>query len=193
MKKILVSLASVMLVASMQAQTIRTILVTKYWLHPSIQTAYTAGDIVADSSRFSVPIEFPNAVTHAPGSGQILSATLAIDSINVASGTFRLHLFRDSTNSLLPLTNTLDTLADNAAYVIKPTCRNIYIGYIDFTLLAGPAGSTLSYCQNTAPGIYFTVPERSRSLWGILTATAGYTRPYVDGKGFTITLRIRED
>jgi hypothetical protein len=155
-----------------------------------VLAAYTAGDVVGDSGRYATPIDFKNAVTYTSGSGTILSATLAMDSINVTNGTFRLHLFRDSTDYLSATTNKLDTLADNGAYTINTTCRNIYVGYIDFTLIAGPTGSTMSYAQNTAPNIVFTT-NRYRSLWGVLTATAAYTRKYTGA--FTITLRIKED
>ena len=190
MKRFIALLALILIVSGLQAQTQMTVLTTRTYGIPNVLAAYTAGDVVGDSGRYATPIEFQNAVRYAGGSGQILSATLVMDSINVTTGTFRLHLFRDSTDYTKAATNTLDTLDDHAAYVIKVTCRGIYVGYIDFTLLAGPTGSTMSYAQNTAPAIYFTT-LRYRSLWGVLTATGAYTRKQTGA--FTITLRIRED
>ena len=151
---------------------------------PNNSTAYSAGDVVSDSATHKLR-KFTNVVDYPGQTGQILSAMLMADTIIATNGTFRLHLFGDSTYSGV---YAVGSIADHAAFTLLDTMKTVYVGYIDFTLVAGAAGSTMCVAQNTAPAIYFTT-RRYTTLWGILVATAAYV-PREYGT-FTIALTVK--
>jgi len=158
---------------------------------PNNSTAYSAGDVVSDSATHKLR-KFTNIVDYPGQPAQIVSALLMADTIIATNGTFRLHLFGDSTYSGVTADAanfySVGSIADHAAFTLLDTSKTVYVGYIDFTLVAGAAGSTMCVAQNTAPGLYFTT-RRYTTLWGTLVATAAYV-PREYGT-FTISLTVK--
>jgi hypothetical protein len=138
---------------------------------PNNSTAYSASDVVSDSGSTAKLRKWANVVDYDGRQAQIVSALLMADTITATNGTFRLHLFGDSTNWVGGY--AVAPIADHAQFTLKDTSKSVYVGYIDFTLVAGGTASTMCVAQNTAPAIYFTT-SRYRSLWGVLVASAAY-------------------
>jgi hypothetical protein len=185
MKKVLVILAMILLVAEVQSQIIRSMVAFK---RPLPVGAYTAGDVVGDSAGTLRPnyIEFKNVVDYAGRDGMVVSAVLTMDSINVANGTFRLWIFNDTT---LTDTTGIPLIADHGALTLLTAYRTKIAGYIDFTIVTAGAGSTMAIAQNNAANIYFQA-GKSKSIFGILTATGAYV-PARNGNVF-VSLRLKQ-
>ena len=136
--------------------------------------AYTAGDVVGDSNFVSF--------TSAGYSGVVRSAYLAADTMNVATATFRLYLFSDT--SYTGDTTRMKKFADNAAYTLLAADAKNVAGYVDFTLVTAGAGSTLSNAYVGNVDLPYTT--RRGCLFGVLTATGAY-QPAYQG---TFTIRL---
>lgn len=153
---------------------------------PANSTAYTAGDIVADSTTGgSYALKFP---VLSPV-GKIIAARMEADTSVATNGTFRLHFFADSAG--------LGRLADNAAFTpVDTVYDSLAVGYINFTLqAAGTASSQIisHYITSTAVDIPYRLPQGNSAqtkIWGVLTATAAWV-PNNAGK-IRITLWIEE-
>ena len=130
---------------------------------PSNATAYTAGDVVGDTSGSAI-LTFSNM---GPNSGYVLiqSAALIFSDSAVPSGmaNFRVHLYSASPTAI----------ADNAAYDLVSADRSAYMGYFDF-----PApvdfGSTL-YTQTDYIGRMIKMATSSTTVYAQIETKGAYT------------------
>ena len=130
---------------------------------PSNATAYTAGDVVGDTSGSAI-LTFSNM---GPNSGYVLiqSAALIFSDSAVPSGmgSFRVHLYSASPTAI----------ADNAAYDLVSADRSAYMGYFDF-----PApvdfGSTL-YTQTDYIGRMIKMATSSTTVYAQIETKGAYT------------------
>lgn len=130
---------------------------------PSNTTAYTAGDVVGDTSGSAI-LTFTGA---GPSGGFIIlqSVSLVFSDSVVPSGmgAFRLHLY----------SATPTAIADNAAFDLVSGERANYMGYVD---LPAPQdlGSSL-YTQIDYPGRLVKLAAASTSLFAELETRGAYT------------------
>jgi hypothetical protein len=130
---------------------------------PSNATAYTAGDVVGDTSGSAI-LTFTSA---GPSGGFLFlqSASLVFSDSVVPSGmsAFRLHLY-DATPT---------ATADNAAFDLLSGERANYMGYVDFST-PQDFGSSL-YTQVDYPGRLLKLATASTTLYAELETRGAYT------------------
>lgn len=148
-----------------------TVLITR----PSNTTAYTAGDVVGDTTGSAI-ITLPNI---GPVGGYILfqSAALIFSDSTVPSGmaSFRVHLY-----SAIPT-----AIADNAVFDLSSSERTTYVGFFD---LPAPQdfGSTL-YTQTDYIGRLIKLSSGSSTLYAEIETKGAYTPVSAS----TVELRVR--
>lgn len=141
---------------------------------PSNTTAYTAGDVVGDTSGSAI-ITLSNI---GPTGGFVLiqSASLVFSDTAVISGmgAYRLHFYNASPTAIV----------DNAAFDLVSGERSSYVGYIDF---ATPVdfGSSL-YTQVDFPGRLIQLASGSSTLFAELETKGAYT----PASASTIAVRV---
>ena len=136
---------------------------------PADITAYTAGDLVANSTSAGsvVPLSwtvFPSR----DGGGWVKAVRLRIDKSDVANAQFRVHLY-----SAIP---TFTSAGDNSAFsTVVATGYTAWLASFDVTMVmkdaAGAAGNAL-------PGSGMAFPlalTRGTTVYGLIEALAGYT------------------
>jgi len=130
---------------------------------PSNTTAYTAGDVVGDTSGSAI-LTFTSA---GPSGGFLIlqSASLVFSDSVVPSGmsAFRLHLYGA----------TPTAIADNAAFDLLSGERTNYMGYVDFST-PQDFGSSL-YTQVDYPGRLLKLATASTTLYAELETRGAYT------------------
>lgn len=141
---------------------------------PSNTTAYTAGDVVGDTSGSAII-----ALTSAgPSGGYVLvqSASLVFSDSAVPSGmtSFRLHFYSASPTAT----------ADNAVFDLASGERATYMGYIDFPT-PQDFGSSL-YTQVDYPGRIMQLAAGSSTVYAELQTIGAYT----PASASTIAVRV---
>jgi hypothetical protein len=130
---------------------------------PSNTTAYTAGDVVGDTSGSAII----SLASFGPSGGYVLvqSASLVFSDSAVPSGmtSFRLHFYSASPTAI----------ADNAVFDLTSGERASYMGYID---LPTPQdfGSSL-YTQVDYPGRMLQLAAGSSTVYAELQTIGAYT------------------
>lgn len=147
---------------------------------PSDTNAYTAGDVVSNSTSAATILEF-TAASFEGGGGVIQAATL-IDS--VAAGTkpeFDLYLF----DTTVVMEN------DNAAWDPSDTEVKTFIGKIDFLAADFETMGANGVTQVRNINLPFKCVANSTILYGILVARNAYTP--TSAEQFTVRLHILQD
>lgn len=131
---------------------------------PADTNAYTAKDVVSNSTSTPAVLTFTNLARINNGSGYIVKARL-MTTLSTDTKRYRLHLFHTAPNAL----------ADNAAYTLLWSNRDARIGYIDFAAMQTEGtGSTAANAQNDTIRLPFVTASGSRTIYGILeTLDAG--------------------
>jgi hypothetical protein len=131
---------------------------------PANTTAYTAGDVVSDSTSAPTIFEFTN-IGYAGGRVVLQSASLRIDvgSVPAGMGAFRLHLYTSSPTAI----------NDNAAFNLPAADRSKYVGYVELTT-PQDLGDTL-WSQTDYIGLQIKLDSASTSLYGILETRSAFT------------------
>lgn len=130
---------------------------------PSNTTAYTAGDVVGDTSGSAIL-----SLTAAGASGgyvilQSVSLVFSDASVPSGMGAFRLHLYSASPTAI----------ADNAAFDLLSADRANYMGYVDIST-PQDFGSSL-YAQVDYPGRLIKLGTASTTLFAELETRGAYT------------------
>ena len=130
---------------------------------PSNTTAYTAGDVVGDTTGSAI-ISLTSA---GPSGGFVIlqSVSLVFSDASVPSGmgAFRLHLYSASPTAI----------ADNAAFDLLSAERANYMGYVDIPT-PQDFGSSL-YAQVDYPGRLIKLGTASTTLFAELETRGAYT------------------
>lgn len=130
---------------------------------PSNTTAYTAGDVVGDTTGSAI-ISLTSA---GPSGGFVIlqSVSLVFSDASVPSGmgAFRLHLYSASPTAI----------ADNAAFDLLSAERANYMGYVDIPT-PQDFGSSL-YAQVDYPGRLIKLATASTTLFAELETRGAYT------------------
>lgn len=140
---------------------------------PANTDAYTAKDVVSNSTSAPAVLTFANFARANGGSGIIVRARLMTDKKD-CTASFRLHLFHTAPTAI----------NDNSPYLLLYANAANRIGMIDFPALAteDPTNSTAASSMRPssdgaygAPNLWFEADAGSRALYGILEATSAFT------------------
>ena len=132
-------------------------------VRPANATAYAVNDVVNDSNSTAKRFIFPYVVKPGGRSSIILSALMEVDTANTTNATFRLLLFTD----------TVGTVADNAAWTPAHANNDLYVGAIDFSLASNGTGTAMG--ESFGLNIPFHKTEGDARLYGVLLAKGAYT------------------
>lgn len=153
---------------------------------PADTTAYTAGDLVANSvTAGSVSaLQFSTLARVSGGSGVIVGASIQKSTNVVTNAAFRLHLFNTIT--------TFTSAGDNSALstVVVASAKG-YLGYVDITAMVG--FSDVAWGTGAPDNTRGSIPyvATAQIIYGILEARGAYTP--ASGEVFTITLDALQD
>lgn len=153
--------------------------VTSEFTRPSNTTAYTAKDVISDSTSAPSAKILSDVVERAGYQGEIIKARLRTDS-NAFTWRVRMHLY----------TSAPTQINDNSPFTLLYSTRTTHIGYIDFP--AGGtegSGSDASNSLNDVLGHGF-VTGSTNDLWYELETLDAFTP--VSAQKFFVELTIRQ-
>lgn len=159
----------------------RLLRVSAEFTRPADTTAYTAGDVVSDSTSASTLITLSNAVRVNAGSGYIVRASLTTDRKSITPR-FRVHLF-NATGATVS--------ADNAAYREVYADASRRLGYFDLPAMLTPAdtaNSDMSRSLDNSIRFPFVAAAGTTSLFALLETLDAFTP--ASGQKFLLTLVV---
>lgn len=145
---------------------------------PANLTAYTAGDVISESTSAGTPWTFSSIVRRDAARGLITGALLQTD--EQVTPRLRLYLY-----SVTP-TGALD---DNGAST-EPLYVDVgnFVGYISFDALDNSVGSESATSQYTGDPLAFRCASGDDALYGVLVALDAFTP--ASAQKFTIVLTV---
>lgn len=146
---------------------------------PADTTAYTAGDVVSDSTSATTMQAIANAARISGGGGFIVGARLVTDKKSITPR-IRAHVFN---------TNGATIAADNVAYKTLYADEGKKVGRIDLPAMTTPTDTTNSTIS-LAEDFTIRVPYvcTATSLYFVLEALDGFTP--ANGEKFTLTVYL---
>ena len=137
--------------------------VSATFARPNDSIAYTAKDVVSNSTSAPAVMTFTDIGRVNGGSGNIIKARLFIDSATAMLGAaFRLHLYHTAPTAV----------NDNAAFPLLYANRDKRVGYLDLPATATEgAGSDSSAAIWVDMPVGFKCASGSKTLYGILEIT----------------------
>lgn len=153
---------------------------------PADTTAYTSGDLVANSVTAGsvAALQFTTAARVSGGSGAIVGARIQKSTTSVTNAAFRLHLF--------DTTPTFTSAGDNSAIstVVVASAKG-YLGYVDITTMI--QFSDVAWGTGAPDNNRGSVPFKATAqiIFGILEARGTYTPG--NAEVFTIAIMILQD
>lgn len=136
---------------------------SQVFTRPADTTAYTSGDLVANSTSAATPMVFAAAVKSDKGTAFIRRVRLLTSSVSVTNAQFRVHFY----TSAPTIANN-----DNAAW---STSQSGYIGSVDVTVdKAFTDGAEGIGVPNAGLEINFVLTS-GRTVWVLIEARAAYT------------------
>ena len=134
---------------------------------PANTTAYTAGDVIGNSTSAGGAVLALGTFGNSSGFAFITGVTLRIDLTAIPSGmtSFRAHLYKSSPGS---------ALADNDAWDLPSGDRSAYLGYIDIGTPAD-VGSTLFVQYDEVNKLIELNGSAPTTVYGYLVTNGGYT------------------
>lgn len=153
---------------------------TAEFTRPSDTTAYTAGDIVSNSTTASTMMQFTLARV-AGGSGIITSVRLMTDK-KTETAAYRLHLYNVSEG-------TATVAVDNAQNTLLYANRTFRIGHVDLIAMVSGADTTNSTGSRTAlypVNLPFVCANGDTKIYGLLENLTGTTP--ASGQKFSCTI-----
>ena len=145
---------------------------------PSDTTAYTSGDLVANSTTAGsvTPFTFTDAATRVGQTLDMTAVRLRKSGTSTTNANFRVHFYNDAPGT--------PSAGDNGAF---NTSGTNYIGAFDVTL--DRAFTNLAFGRGlpvNAATLKAKVTSSSRTLWALIEARAAYTP--ASGETFTIDI-----
>jgi len=144
---------------------------------PADVTAYTANDVVSNSTADPTYLTFENIARTEGGSGYIIKARMLTDQkTNVAA--FRLHLYHTA-----PLPQ-----GDNAPFALLYSNKASRIGIIDFDAMGTEDATKSDSAQTlwTSGHLHFVLPAGSKTIYGQFETKTAFTP--ASGQKFYIEL-----
>lgn len=134
---------------------------TANFTRPANTTAYTAADLVADSTTAGSVTPMKFSLQRLGNTGKIISARLAKSTTTATLATFNIHLFTQS---------PVVTNGDNGAFAISTS--RYYLGKIAVDMATGAQAGT-AYLAETSAAVAIGVD--AETIYGLIEAGAGYT------------------
>ena len=159
-----------------------SVLAEASFLRPANTTAYTAGDLVANSTTAGSVVPMALAVARiAGGSGQILRARLRKSGTGIVNARFRLHLF-----------TAAPTVANGDNGALSMTGAAGYLGAVDVVVdRAFTDGAVGVGAPAAGPVIVFATAADSANVHVLVEALADYTP--VSGETIAVALDVVRD
>lgn len=158
-----------------------TATVSATFTRPNDANAYTAGDVVADSTSTATILKFKN-VARTQGGGGVIQSAILVDSIAAATKPdLELYLF-DAPPAMQ---------ADNAAW--NPTDPEMLacVGVIAFPLGAFKTAGANGIIDSTGIAKAYNCAANTQDLYGILVARNAYTPTALEV--FEVRLQVLQD
>jgi hypothetical protein len=155
------------------------ITIVKEFTRPSDTTAYTAGDVISDSTTTTTMQATGNFARVNAGSGYITRARLTTDKKSITPR-IRVHVY-NATGATLA--------ADNVAWKDVYGDESITVGYFDMpAMITGTdtTNSTTSYSENPSINMEFVCAASNRNLYFVLEALDAFTP--ASGEKFSLRL-----
>lgn len=146
---------------------------------PADTTAYTAGDVVSDSTSATTVQAVANFARVNAGTGYVVGARLTTDKKSITPR-FRVHLYNASNPTVS---------ADNAAMQRRYADESKYLGWFDLSAMAtstDTTNSTQSVSQDMTLRIPFSCAAATRSIYFVLETLDAFTP--ASGQKFTLRL-----
>ena len=160
--------------------------VSANFTRPADTTAYTSGDLVANSVTAAsvVPLSWTVSRT-VLGLVRVRRALLHKNQNSITNAGFQLHLFNASP--------TIATAGDNSVFATNVSGYDKSMGFIEFTSIARYADGAVSQGQcvddtNTKAAAMIVAPAAGRLVYGLLLATGAYTP--ASAEVFTVDLEL---
>ncbi len=147
---------------------------------PADTTAYTAGDVVSNSTTATAPITLSSATRVAGGNGYIVRAALTTNKKSITPR-FRVHFF----------TAAPTVAADNAAYSELYADASKRLGYIDLPAMTTATDSTnsdMARTFNDTARLPIVAAAGSADLYAVLETLDAFTP--ASGQKFTLTIFV---
>jgi hypothetical protein len=157
------------------------VVVSKEFTRPSDTTAYTAGDVVSNSTTATTPQPLASAVPSGQG-GEVIAIRLVTDKKSVTPK-MRVHLYNAS---------TITVAADNAAFKDLYIDNSKYLGSVDLPAMVTGADTTNStQSRSQVTGIFHPIrgAAGSGTIYYVLETLDAFTP--ASGEKFTLTLYVR--
>lgn len=148
---------------------------------PADTTAYTAGDVVSNSTSATTLMTLTNALRVAGGSGYIVRASLTTDKKSITPR-FRVHLFNASNPTVA---------ADNVAHKELYADASKRLGYFDLpamTTATDTTSSDMSRAMDNTLRHAIVAAAGSRDIYAMLEALDAFTP--ASGEKFTLALFV---
>lgn len=162
-----------------------TTIVSAQFTRPADTTAYTANDVVSDSTVIGHPLVFQNCVRFQGGTGVIYSALMFASTDATVNPNFDLVLFD---------TSAITMAADNAAGTVTDTEAYNIVAIVTFDGTNAANVSTVGanlVIGATAIGQAFKCGSNLRDLYGMVIDRGGYTP--ASAEIFRFKLAITQD
>lgn len=151
---------------------------------PADTTAYTAGDLVANSvtSGSVVPLSFPGLASIAGNAVAVTGAKISKSTTTLTNASFRLHLF-----NVLPVNSVGDNAPFDTSGALGVSTAAGYVGYINVTMdISGTAASSGRGTPSSPASDKIISAPATGGLWGLLEVTAAYAPG--NAETFTVSL-----
>lgn len=161
---------------------------TAEYQRPANTTAYTAGDVIADSTTAPTTIPFGGVARTAGGTGKILDAQIKVYGYT-ASPPSSLELWLFQPGTITPINDNDPFAISNAALDTLVCVIPFTVSYVGNPSTTGIQGSRV--WQATNLNLAFDLGSGVTSLEGILRVGGAYTP--VSGETFFIHLKVQQD
>lgn len=166
-----------------EASTVRShmVMVSGEFTRPADTTAYTAGDVVSNSTSTTTPLSFPDIFRVNQGSGYIVGIRISTDKKSITPR-FRVHFFNDATATLS---------ADNVAFKEVYADASKRLGYYDMpamTTAQDATNSDMSRSIDLSMRMPVVAATGDDSLYVVLEALDAFTP--ASGEKFNVMVSI---
>ena len=155
---------------------------TSVFVRPSAVTAYTTGDLVADSGDHNRYFSFSNVGNRVGSRGEILTVSVMLDTANATTTTVKIRFFTVSDTTGL----WAKFCADNGvfqSFFQSPAGHYVWIGDVAVTLtMYGTTGGGATCAEGTGTAdLPYKLLDTNGTLYYAVIATGGFT-PKLYGK-----------
>ena len=149
------------------------VVISSSFSRPSNTTAYSAGQLVANSTVAAsvTPLTFANVVRSAGDCLRVERVRISKTTNSLTNASFKLHLFE-----VLPVPSVGDGAGFDSSGVLQLTTGALnHIGTFSVTMTISGTDGAIGWSASNADLPRTCCPVTGTTLYGLLEATAGYT------------------